>query len=125
MIAELTRLLNAQSAVERFSLSSSDRPLYFLTDFTLPHSAKLRSGFLHLKKMIVPKDTKQASVKPPSYHSGSGSFDNRDSKLKVPNVPEQRYRQSTSDSMLFLISRQPAASDKHRFEFSAVTLHTV
>ncbi|KAJ7864354.1 hypothetical protein B0H13DRAFT_2069601 [Mycena leptocephala] len=46
--------------------------------------------------MIVPKDTKQASVKPPSYHSGSGSFDNRDSKLKVPNVPEQSQRPVTS-----------------------------
>jgi hypothetical protein len=80
---------------------------------------------LHLKKMIVPKDSKQAAVtEPPSYYSGSGSFDNKDSKLKAPYVPEQRYRQSMSDSMLVFISRQPA-SDKLRFKFSTVTLHRV
>jgi hypothetical protein len=77
--------------------------------------------------MIVPKDPKEAAVdlKPLNYESGSGAFDNKDSKLKTPNVPEQRYRQSISDSMIVLISRQPAASDKPRFEFSRVTLHRV
>lgn len=84
----------------------------------------LRFGSLHLEKMIVPKDSKQAAEKPPSYHSGSGSFEENISDSKAPNVPEQRYRQSISDSMLVLILRQPA-SDKPRFRSSTVTLHTV
>ncbi|KAJ7921803.1 hypothetical protein B0H13DRAFT_2267725, partial [Mycena leptocephala] len=50
--------------------------------------------------MIVPKDPKEAAVdlKPLSlsYHSGSGSFDNKDSKLKTPNVPEQSQQPVTS-----------------------------
>jgi hypothetical protein len=55
-------------------------------------SPTLRFGFLQLNKMIVPKDPKEAAVdlKPLNYESGSGAFDNKDSKLKTPNVPEQR-----------------------------------
>ncbi|KAJ7908168.1 hypothetical protein B0H13DRAFT_2017510 [Mycena leptocephala] len=36
--------------------------------------------------MIVPKDSKQAAEKPPSYHSGSGSFENNISDSKAPNI---------------------------------------
>ncbi|KAJ6524041.1 hypothetical protein B0H19DRAFT_1340979 [Mycena capillaripes] len=48
--------------------------------------------------MIVPKDPKEAAVdlKPPSYHSGSGSSDNKDSKLQTPNVPGQSQQPVTS-----------------------------
>ncbi|KAJ7808696.1 hypothetical protein B0H13DRAFT_2686058 [Mycena leptocephala] len=48
--------------------------------------------------MIVPKDPKEAAVdlKPLNYESGSGAFDNKDSKLKTPNVPEQSQQPVTS-----------------------------
>ncbi|KAJ7889987.1 hypothetical protein B0H13DRAFT_2040943 [Mycena leptocephala] len=49
--------------------------------------------------MIVPKDSKQAAVTElPSYYSGSGSFDNKDSKLKAPYVPEQSQPVTSSGS---------------------------
>jgi hypothetical protein len=105
MIAKLTSgrdFFNAQPAVERVSLSSSGPwiPVLVLPDGL--HPLTLRFGSFHLKKMNVPEDSKQAAVKPPSYHSGSGSFGK---DLKAPSSPEQRCRQSISDSMLVLTLR--------------------